>query len=69
MKKIGILIDADYIGGAETNFRFILPGLYEHGYESMFVTHGSDNIGKYFKDKKIHVKKLPFSMTPAYVVK
>ena len=56
MKKIGILIDADYIGGAETNFRFILPGLYEHGYESMFVTHGSDNIGKYFKDKKIPVK-------------
>lgn len=26
-------------------------------------------VEEYFKDKKIHIKKLPFSMTPAYIVK
>lgn len=43
-----ILVDGDFVGGAETNYRFILPGLIERGWNPIFVCPDDRNLKAYF---------------------
>jgi glycosyltransferase involved in cell wall biosynthesis len=43
-----ILVDGDFVGGAETNYRFILPGLIERGWSPIFVCPDDRNLRAYF---------------------
>jgi glycosyltransferase involved in cell wall biosynthesis len=59
MKNILILIDADYVGGAETNYLHIHPQLTKNGWNPVFVTSGSDHLKAYFDKKQIPIEIIP----------
>jgi len=56
MKNLLILIDADFVGGAETNYKYILPILEEKGWKLIFVTHGHKNLEAYFDKQNIRIQ-------------
>ena len=58
MKNLLILIDADFIGGAETNYKYILPILEDNGWNPIFVTNGQKRLNEYFGGQNIRVKVL-----------
>ncbi|MEZ5275621.1 MAG: glycosyltransferase [Opitutaceae bacterium] len=47
-KSLLILVDGDFVGGAETNYRFILPGLLSRGWRPVFVCPEDQNLRAYF---------------------
>ncbi len=59
MKKLLVLTDADFIGGAETNYKLILPQLWKNGWFPIFVTSGSDAIRSYFQRQGMDVSVAP----------
>ena len=72
--RISILnLDTDIYEPAVTILENLFPRISKGGILMLddYGTFPGETIAveEYFKDKKIHVKKLPFSMTPAYVVK
>ncbi|MDO6429405.1 glycosyltransferase [Flavitalea sp. BT771] len=58
-KTLLILTDGDFVGGAETNYTFILPILKEHGWRPVFVTSGDKNISEYFSRQQLQVEVFP----------
>lgn len=48
-RNLLILIDSDFVGGAETNYRFILPGLLERGWNPVFLCPDDRNLRSYFE--------------------
>ncbi len=58
MKNLLILIDADFIGGAETNYKYVLPILEENGWSPIFVTNGEEHLNEYFNRQNIKIKVL-----------
>jgi glycosyltransferase involved in cell wall biosynthesis len=61
MKNLLILLDADFVGGAETNYKYLLPILKKEGWTPIFVTNGAKNLKEYFHRQNIQVQVLsPF---------
>jgi glycosyltransferase involved in cell wall biosynthesis len=48
VRNLLILIDGDFVGGAETNYRYILPGLLECGWRPIFICPDDRNLRRYF---------------------
>src|SRR5262245_13097699 len=59
MRNLLVLLDADFIGGAETNYKYILPRLKERGWNVIFVSSGDTNIHEYFAQYGLTVSVLP----------
>jgi glycosyltransferase involved in cell wall biosynthesis len=59
MNNILILTDADYVGGAETNYIHILPQLAKNGWRPVFVTSGTNQLKTYFDKKQINIEIIP----------
>ena len=53
MKTLLILTDADFVGGAETNYTYILPSLQKNGWNPVFITSGDKNISEYFRRQQL----------------
>jgi hypothetical protein len=55
-----ILTDQDFVGGAEVNYRFMIPELTKKGYRPIFVAPASERLRHYFHqfDPKL-VKVVP----------
>src|ERR1700704_161555 len=58
MKNLLILLDADFVGGAETNYKYLLPILKKEGWMPIFVTDGAKNLREYFNRQNIQVQVL-----------
>ena len=58
MKNLLILLDADFVGGAETNYKYLLPILKKEGWNPIFVTNGAKNLKEYFNRQNIQVQIL-----------
>jgi glycosyltransferase involved in cell wall biosynthesis len=50
-----ILVDGDFVGGAETNYRFILPSMREYGWNPIFVCPADRNLRSYFEPVGISI--------------
>ena len=59
-KKLLILFDHDFIGGAEVNYRYILPELPKRKWKVIFLSPGEKNIRNYFEGLGIDATVLPY---------
>lgn len=55
-KNLLILVDGDFVGGAETNYRFILQGLIDRGWEPIFVCPDDRNLRAYFSSLGFEIR-------------
>jgi len=62
-KKLLILLDKDFVGGAEVNYRYILPELYKRKYEAILLSDGEKNVKRYFEGFGLNVTVLPYLRT------
>jgi glycosyltransferase involved in cell wall biosynthesis len=58
-KKLLILLDKDFVGGAEVNYRYIIPELEKRNYEVFLVLDGEENIKRYYRGFGINATLLP----------
>jgi glycosyltransferase involved in cell wall biosynthesis len=58
-RKLLILFDGDFVGGAEVNFRFIIPELNRRGIDSVIAAPGASELGAYFHRFDVPVEILP----------
>ena len=58
-ERILILLDEDFIGVAEINYRYILPEFINRNWNAIFLSSGEENIKNYFGGLGIDVNVVP----------
>lgn len=59
MRKLLVLTDADFVGGAETNYQYIIPQLLKNGWFPIFVSSGGENLKSYFRKQGLEIVVVP----------